>query len=182
VKVEAFMGGYGSGWQGAKKLTVEESRVLTISSLMRKKGLVPGAWTSGSWCWTYEGADKPHATISYEADLTDQDDAWLRIHYWTGGQPVDYRVRLETTTPNYGGLRGWFLCPLVRSDGGPQRRVAKLYLPPGGRYFGSRERYGLTYTSCQESRKFDKLYATIAANLGTDARTIREALRRRGFS
>ncbi len=32
-----------------------------------------------------------------------------------------------------------------------RRRVAKLYLPAGGKYFGSREGYGLTYTSCQES-------------------------------
>ncbi len=36
------MGGYGSGWQGAKKATVEGSLVLTASSLVRKKALVPG--------------------------------------------------------------------------------------------------------------------------------------------
>jgi hypothetical protein len=60
------MGGYGSGWQGAKKATVEGSLVLTASSLVRKRALVAGAWTSGSWCWTYDGDDKPHATISYE--------------------------------------------------------------------------------------------------------------------
>jgi hypothetical protein len=41
----------------------------------------------------------------------------------------------------------------VRRDGGPPRRVAKLYLPSGSKYFGSREAYALTYTSCQESRK-----------------------------
>jgi hypothetical protein len=45
------MGGYGSGWQGAKKATVEGSLVLTASSLVRKRALVAGAWTSGSWCW-----------------------------------------------------------------------------------------------------------------------------------
>ena len=46
---------------------------------------------------------------------------------------MDYRVRLVTTEPTYGGRRWWFLCPLARQDGGPPRRVAKLYLPPGGR-------------------------------------------------
>jgi hypothetical protein len=66
---------------------------------------------------------------------------------------VDYRVQLEATRPNFGGLRWWFICPLVRRDGGPPRRVAKLYLPSGGKYFGSREGNGLTYTSCQESGK-----------------------------
>jgi hypothetical protein len=28
---------------------------------MRKKALVPGAQTAGSWGWTYEGEDGPHA-------------------------------------------------------------------------------------------------------------------------
>src|SRR3954469_12886501 len=55
--------------------------------------------------------------------------------------------------PHYGGRRGWCICPLVRNDGGRPRRVAKLYLPSGGKYFGSREGHGLTYTSCQESGK-----------------------------
>jgi hypothetical protein len=94
--------------------------------LVRKKALVPGAQTAGSWGWTYEGKDGPHATIRYEADLRQ---------------------------PNYGGHRWWFICPIVRRDGGPPRRVAKLYLPSGSKYFGSREAYALTYTSCQESGK-----------------------------
>jgi hypothetical protein len=176
------MGGYGSGWQGAKKATVEGSLVLTASSLVRKRALVAGAWTSGSWCWTYDGDDKPHATISYEADLTDQGNVWLRLHYQASGEPVDYKVRLVTTTPHYGGLRWWFICPLVRRDGGPPRRVAKLYLPPGGKYFGSRESHGLTYRSCQESGKNRKFWATLAADMGTDTRTVRKALRGRGYA
>lgn len=90
---------------------------------------------------------------------------------------MDYRIRLDTTKPNYGGLRWWFICPLVRQDGGPPRRVAKLYLPPGGRYFGSREGYGLTYTSCQESGKFRGLYRRLAADMGADEESIRALLR-----
>ena len=50
-------------------------------------------------------------------------------------------------------------------------RVANLYLPPGGRYFGSREAYGLSYTSCQESGKFG-LYRRLASDIGTDEATI----------
>ena len=61
------------------------------------------------------------------------------------GEPLDYRIRLVTTIPNYGGRRWWFICPLSRDDGGSPRRVSKLYLPPGERYFGSREGYALTY-------------------------------------
>jgi hypothetical protein len=57
------------------------------------------------------------------------------------------------------------------------RRSAKLYLPSGGKYFGSREGYGLTYTSCQESGKFRGLYRALAAEMGTDEASIRTALR-----
>jgi hypothetical protein len=91
---------------------------------------------------------------------------------------MDYRVRLVTTQPTYGGRRWWFLCPLVRKDGGPPRRVAKLYLLPGGKYFGSREAYGLTYTSCQESGKFSGLCRRLAADMGMDEATVRQALER----
>ena len=56
-------------------------------------------------------------------------------------------------------------------------RVANLYLPPGGRYFGSREAYGLTYTSCQESGKFSGLYRRLAVDMGADEPTIRRALK-----
>ena len=147
------MGGYGSGWQGSKKATVEGSLVLTASALLRKKALVPGAQTAGSWGWAYEEEDGPHATVRYEADLRDTDNAWVRLHYRADGEAVDYKVRLVTTKPNYGGHRWWFICPIVRRDGGPPRRVAKLYLPSGSKYFGSREAYALTYSVVPGERK-----------------------------
>ena len=56
------------------------------------------------------------------------------------------------------------------------RRVAKLYLPPGERYFGSRDGYGLTYTSCQESGQFRGLFRHLAAEMGTDETAVRAAL------
>ena len=172
------MGGFGSGWQGSKKATVETSLILTASTLVRQKGLVPGARRSGWWGWTREGEDEPHATIGYEANLLDPEAAWLRLHYQWQRESIDYRVRLVTTTPTYGGLRWWFVCPLVRPDGEPPRRVAKLYLPPGSRYFGSREGHGLTYTSCQESGKFRGLFRHLAAEMGIDEAMVRAALNR----
>jgi hypothetical protein len=144
-----IMGGSGSGWQWGKNLTVEDGLSLSLTALMKKKAVVPGSWTRGSWAWSYEGCE-PHARIRHEANLIDPDAAWVRLTYTASGHPMDYPVRLVTTRPTYGGRRWWFLCPLVRKDGGPPRRAAKLYLPPGGRYFGSRDAYGLTYRSCQE--------------------------------
>jgi hypothetical protein len=94
--------------------------------------------------------------MGFEADAVAPADAWIRLYYIANDNPLDYRVRLTTTRPNFGGLRWWFVCPLARADGGPTRPVAKLYLPPGQIYFGSREVHGLTYTSCQESH--DRLF------------------------
>ena len=68
------MGGSGSGWQSAKKATVEDSLSLSMVALMRKRALVSGSWTRGSWVWSYEGSE-PHARIGYEANLIDPDAA-----------------------------------------------------------------------------------------------------------
>jgi hypothetical protein len=59
----------------ARKTTVEESLVPSASVLVRQRALVPGARTAGSWSWAYDGDDRPHATIGYEADLTDESNA-----------------------------------------------------------------------------------------------------------
>ena len=66
-----------------------------------------------------------------------------------------------------------------RIDGDSPWRIAKLYLPPGQMYFGSREAHGLTYTSCQESGKFRRLHRDLAARMGTDEATIRRVLGQR---
>jgi hypothetical protein len=50
---------------------------------------------------------------------------------------VDYKVRLVTTKPNYGGRRWWFICPLVRR---PPRRSEALSAVPDGTCF---ERVGV---------------------------------------
>ena len=56
-------------------------------------------------------------------------------------------------------------------------RVAKLYLPSGAKYFGSREGYGLTHRSCQESGKSRRLYRLLASEMGTDEKTISRLLK-----
>jgi hypothetical protein len=40
----------------------------------------------------------------------------------------------------------------------------------------SREAYGLTYTSCQESGKYNRLFRDLAAETGMDVATVRAAL------
>lgn len=127
--------------------------------------------------WSRDGGE-PYARISYEANLVDPDAAWVRLTYTVNGHDMDYYVRLVTTQPNYGGRRYWFSCPLSREDDGPPRRVAKLYLPPGSEYFGSRQAHGLTYKLCQESGMYDGLFRRLGAKMGMDVASVRRALKR----
>ena len=68
----------------------------------------------------------------------------LPLSYYVGDELVSYPVALDTTRCNYGGKRYWFLCPICK------KRVAKIYLPPRGKYFACRACNYLTYRSCKE--------------------------------
>ena len=58
---------------------------------------------------------------------------------------MEYKADLTSTPCHYGGKRWWFKCPLVINGKYCGRRVGKLYL--GGKYFGCRHCYNLTYDS-----------------------------------
>ena len=169
------MGGPGSGnhyhwWRSGKKIVVEDCLSLDANRWTREGLLKAGNRVSGSWRWVYHSGRE--CSISYEVLTVDMARPLVRLSYsWVqtaSGQneSADYHVRLETTYPRFGGLRWWFRCPLRNRWGDCSRRVGKLYLPPGGRYFGCRHCYDLTYTSCQESRKDDALARLLARNSG----------------
>ncbi len=148
------MGGAGSGghyhwWRAHKKTTVEACRELDVFSMARAGVLRAGVRDRGSWCW-YRDAERKEKTacIDYEVDAAGP-SPWLHLSYTfkDDNSSVDYRVGLATTRPHFGGLRWWFLCPLTVNGRACRRRVAKLYLPPSGRYFGCRHCYDLTYAS-----------------------------------
>jgi hypothetical protein len=71
---------------------------------------------------------------------------------------VDYTVVLQTRQPYHGGIRWWFTRPLKVDGRACYRRVGKLYLPPGGLYFGCRHCYDLSYRSVQEHDKCVAFY------------------------
>jgi len=64
----------------------------------------------------------------------------------------DYKVRLVTTPCHFGGVRWWFLCPLITNGVSCGRRVGTLYCPPGATYYGCRHCYNLTYESRNKPR------------------------------
>jgi hypothetical protein len=49
-----------------------------------------------------------------------------------------------------------------------------------GRSVGSRHCYDLTYTTCQESHKYDGLARMLARNMGCDFETAKRAMNRIG--
>ena len=73
---------------------------------------------------------------------------------------VHIPVRLQATRPGFGGKCWWFTCPLTVSGVACNRRAGKLYLPPGGRYFGCRHCYDLTYRSSQRAHQTERAIAS----------------------
>ena len=162
------MGGKGSGWRGPKRDVVEDCLVLSIHELIREGAIIPGCFRHGLWNWSYEDADEPHATICYEGDLRNRGAARLRLTYTDNDAPVSQYIWLTTTKPHYGGLRWWFRCPSRNI------RVGKLYLPPGGCFFASRQAHGLTYTSCQRSGARERFWRQMARDLERYQAIVRE--------
>lgn len=168
------MGGLGSGnwyrWQG-RKTTVEESLGISISDFRDK--LCPGI--AGSFTWTSRGGNK--SSIGYRVS-GDIDNPVINLTYrWRDSEDIHFPVHLTTTPVHFGGLRFWFLCPLVANGNPCRRRVGKLYSPPGARYFGCRHCYDLTYRSSQEAHQSERIFA----RLGLDPEASRWLEKRGGL-
>lgn len=73
----------------------------------------------------------------------------------------NYFIPVTTTNPHLGGKRPWFLCPIDYYNKRHDRRVRKLYLPPGETVFGCRRCHNLTY---QSARRHDKFVYALARN------------------
>ena len=160
------MGGYGSGrWgYGPSKTTVEECLDLDLSSLTRDKVLAPGY--SGSITWRNTRTREKTASIGLMIERAEIDGLLLTLKYVVSEdgyeRDIEEEITLQPTYPHFGGVRWWFLCPLIRDYSRCESRVGKLYLPPGQDYFGCRHCYDLTYESCRRSHRFDSLFRRLA--------------------
>jgi hypothetical protein len=155
------MGGYGSGdwYRHRRKATVEESLVLAMREFRGR--LQPHAAGTLTWTWT----SGSRSSVGYF--VTWGDVPTITVHYrWRDSEDVRIPVRLQATCTQFGGRRWWFTCPLIVAGVPCNRRVGKLYLPPGARYFGCRTCHRLTYRSCQEAHQAERLAAHFARELG----------------
>jgi hypothetical protein len=152
------MGGRGSGsWsRWNKKATVDDGLSLDINQLVRL-GIL-GDYSVGSLRWTNALTREETASIGFMLETLGDDSLKMRLFYTRTGrnghkENLKYSIELQATEPHFGGRRYWFTCPLTANGWPCRRRVAKLYLPPDGKFFGCRHCYNLTYRSCQESDK-----------------------------
>lgn len=160
------MGGFGSSrWvHHNKKRTVDSSIILPVSSL--KPGIeagvgytapieVPVAGTFGKAALVYTiEASRIGLAARLTYTITDGHNG--------ARSDCDYIVTLESTPQPYGGSRWWFLCPVSKYGQPCGRRAAKLYLPPGSRYFGCRTCHQLTYRSCQQQHSLQGQLNSVA--------------------
>lgn len=147
------MGGYGSGFQGVRRSTVEETTAVDIG-WMKRQGYLKAGWYTLTWSWSRtDRKDSIQCQVSegarsvrfvYKTQPSGADD-WLSI---------DSTAKVSRTKTAFDGRRPWFQCPLCH------RRCAKLYL--AGRGPQCRKCAGLTYRSSQNNpmeRARAKLYA-----------------------
>jgi hypothetical protein len=158
------VGGFGSGQRWSKKSVVESCYSIDTATLKRWKLLSPGtSYSAGSFEWGRE--QNNGASVSYRLTVG-QTTGTLQLLYSMKSQnaELDYTVRLVTTACHLGGVRWWFICPLVKAGVACGRRVRKLYLC--GKYFGCRHCHNLTYRSSQESDS--RVYAMLRNGINTD--------------
>jgi hypothetical protein len=154
------MGGYGSG-RCSTTAKIDAGLKLNINKLKNDGMLELNSWRSGRLKWSNVCTDEETASIGYETNTLNPNDMWIRVHYthtsYWDDEPdkMDYKIKLETTQPNYGGKRLWFICPLT------QKRAAVLFSPSGSKWFASRHAFNLKYQSQSRSahdRAIDRMW------------------------
>lgn len=145
------MGGFGSGRQFGRPI-VEASLIIDFAWMLRTGRARIGCNVSGKLNWTRHGQSVMQA--DYKAHMTTLGNERLELSY--GGGEVQQSICLRHTVPNFGGKRWWMACPYHGT------LVNKLYLPPGGNRFASRQVYRLGYRSersTAQAKALNRLFA-----------------------
>jgi hypothetical protein len=158
-----------------KKRVVESCWVLDLLWLARQGCLAPGR--EGMMPWLWFGHEIP---LIYYRILHAEGEALTLLLSYPAGEDVTLPVRMETTRLHHGGRRWWGRCPIGHFGTTCGRRVAKLYLPPQGLYFGCRDCYNLTYTSCRRSHQWDGFCRRFAPGMAIDRLALKRLMERIG--
>ena len=146
---------------------VDHCRTLNINRMVETGAIKNGSSQSGTWVWTDSDTGEQKASIGYESNAWNLNEAYLRVHYTLTDRDkvMDYKIPLITTKAHFGGVRFWFKCPVTG------RKAAKLYLPYGANFFACRQAYRLKYASqsqSYENRVINKKWKIVRKTGGYD--------------
>jgi hypothetical protein len=140
------------------RLTVEDSFALDIGQLVRAGvfDAEPGILCSHSW---NDGLGNALRRVTFRV-MPDRTGA-LAVHFYHPvpaelGSPARIQqqiVQMTTTNCNFGGMRRWFRCSLVKNGYPCGTRAQILYATPHEILFGCRKCHDLTYESAQKHDK-----------------------------
>jgi hypothetical protein len=142
--------------------STRSGRDLVENCLVLSVGVSAGGYGSGRregvvrWRW----GDQEIGAVSYEINLWSAQRGSLWLRYAAHGNQMCRVISMTSTTLHTGGRRWWFICPVTGE------RVGKLYLPVGATDFAGRKAHDLTYISCRESGRENRLWRRIDKLLG----------------
>lgn len=152
------MGGIHSGRRrGANRGAVEQYPCIDLRVLRRAGLLCAGECTYTTWHLRNQGPEA--LSVRIFIDLSDADDASMRIVGPGDGAAITEPVAIECVPCPYGGVRCYFLCPMMGL------RCEQLFRVDG--VFASRKAHRLTYASQSENelsrsrRKVRKLHRQV---------------------
>ena len=136
----------------------DEVKKLDAAKLKQWHYLESEQMKSGVIRWWRGGTEI--GSISVTADMTDEPQ--IRLSYKSGGEPINYTVKLTSIPSNLGIGKIWlFICPVT------DKRCRYLY--EAGKYFLHREAHsGCLYESQTYSKKQRKLDKTFRVYFGAE--------------
>ena len=133
------------------KIIAEGCNSISIFKL-KKWGYLDGNYHSGQITWTNTLDNE--SNISFAIDLTNKNNMYIELEYKIKDNSGDsewknikQKYPIVTTPCNYGRVRYWFQCLVYNQGVYCGRRVGKLYLGSGSKYFACRHCCNLTYLS-----------------------------------
>ena len=144
-----------SRWNYSNKYATDDCKIIGITWL-KQVGYLDGI-KSGNISWSI-GENKTGSAGIF-ATIGCENENYIRLTYTiTDNQTnnktkYDYKIPIISTKCNFGNKRYWFKCQLSKNGKYCERKVANIYLPPNGQYFGCRHCYELNYKSQKENQR-----------------------------
>src|SRR5262249_10233266 len=117
-----------------QRACLEAGLKLDLNWLIRQRIVIPGfkfeRARTISWTNSYDGEEIAAGEITF--DLENADQGWLCVRIGS----LDQKVLLVGRQRHFGGRQWYFVCPYMN------RRASVLWMPPGGRCFACRQRWG----------------------------------------